>query len=56
VGNAGELVAALDRLLSDEHAASELGANARQLIDINAGATEKVIAALQPVRVGGARR
>jgi len=56
VRNAGELVTALDQLLSDEHAASELGAKARRLIDINAGATEKVIAALQPVDVGGASR
>jgi 3-deoxy-D-manno-octulosonic-acid transferase len=56
VRDEGELVAELDRLLSDDRSSAELGANARRLIDVNAGATEKVIAALQPVGVGGASR
>jgi 3-deoxy-D-manno-octulosonic-acid transferase len=47
VHNAGELASAVDRLLTDSTSAAELGANARRVVEQNAGATERVLAYLQ---------
>jgi 3-deoxy-D-manno-octulosonic-acid transferase len=53
VNNAEELADAVDRLLSDRRIASELGANAQRIVERNTGATERVLAFLQPA--GAAR-
>jgi 3-deoxy-D-manno-octulosonic-acid transferase len=47
VQDPAELAAAVDRLLSDARTATELGARARQVVDENTGATERVLAYLQ---------
>jgi len=48
VSNAEELAGAVGRLLSDRKTASELGANAQRIVERNTGATERVLAFLQP--------
>jgi 3-deoxy-D-manno-octulosonic-acid transferase len=47
VQNAVELAKVVDRLLKDPQSANELGANARQVVEQNTGATERVLAYLQ---------
>jgi len=47
VHNAGELASVIDHLLTDSTSAAELGANARRVVEQNAGATERVLAHLQ---------
>jgi 3-deoxy-D-manno-octulosonic-acid transferase len=47
VQNAEELATAIDRLLSDTQQAAALGARARQVVEENTGATERVLAYLQ---------
>jgi len=47
VRDTGELVDAIDRLLSDSAAASALGERARLVVEQNTGATERVLAYLQ---------
>jgi 3-deoxy-D-manno-octulosonic-acid transferase len=49
VRESAELVKALDRILSDERVAAALGAKARRLVESNTGATDRVVAALEPV-------
>ena len=47
VRDAGELVTAIDRLLSDIPAATALGERARRVVEQNTGATERVLAYLR---------
>jgi 3-deoxy-D-manno-octulosonic-acid transferase len=47
VRNAPELATVVDRLLTDRQRAAQLGARARQVVDKNTGATERVLAYLQ---------
>jgi 3-deoxy-D-manno-octulosonic-acid transferase len=47
VRNEAELAPAIDRLLTDTQRAAELGARARQVVEENTGATERVLAYLQ---------
>ncbi len=47
VRDAAELAEALDHLLTDSQAASDLGAKARLLVEQNTGATERVLTYLQ---------
>jgi 3-deoxy-D-manno-octulosonic-acid transferase len=47
VRNAGDLAKTVDRLLSDTAFATELGGNARRVVDRNTGATERVLATLR---------
>jgi 3-deoxy-D-manno-octulosonic-acid transferase len=47
VRDAGELVGAVDRLLSDTPAATALGARAQRVVEQNSGATERVLAYLR---------
>jgi 3-deoxy-D-manno-octulosonic-acid transferase len=47
VRDAGELVTAVDRLLSDAGAAAVLGEKARRVLEQNTGATERVLAYLR---------
>ena len=47
IQDAGELVHAIDRLLSDSRSASELGERARRVVEQNTGATERVLAYLR---------
>jgi 3-deoxy-D-manno-octulosonic-acid transferase len=53
VEGAEQLSAAVDALLSDADVAAEIGANARRVVDRNTGATDRVMAFLQPA--GAAR-
>ena len=47
VHDARELANAVDRLLTDTERAAEIGARARQVVEANSGATERVLAYLQ---------
>jgi 3-deoxy-D-manno-octulosonic-acid transferase len=47
VRDSAELAAAVDHLLTDSKFAAELGARARQVVEQNAGATDRVLAYLQ---------
>ena len=48
----GELASAVSRLLTDERLANELGGNAQQIVERNTGATDRVMAFLQPLEAG----
>jgi 3-deoxy-D-manno-octulosonic-acid transferase len=47
VRSSGELANVVHRLLTDAQSAAELGANARQVVEQNTGATDRVLAYLQ---------
>ncbi len=47
VRTSGELANVVHRLLTDAQSAAELGANARQVVEQNTGATDRVLAYLQ---------
>jgi len=47
VQNAAELATTIEHLLTDTQRAAELGARARQVVEENTGATERVLASLQ---------
>ena len=44
VNNAEELLATLEKCLSDEDYAEQISANGRKVIELNQGATEKTVA------------
>jgi len=49
IRDASGLSAAIDALLSDRTAAAEIGANAREIVERNSGATERVMVFIQTV-------
>ena len=49
IQNASELAPALEKILSNDLLASELGRNARAIVEQNTGATDRVLRFLQPV-------
>jgi 3-deoxy-D-manno-octulosonic-acid transferase len=49
IHSASELPNAIDKLLSNKQLASELGRNARGIVERNTGATDRVVRSLQPV-------